>query len=171
MSMRSFINDEVVLVNAPGEQSKPYPCIFSKDSVRILEEAIDVTEGDKVLRTLPNGITETYTVLEVEFFRGKGSFATHYSLRTRKDSSLVPPPGGKTTNVTISHSQGFQVGDHNVQHITNAFAQLVQEIEASDAPAEQKAEVRARLLGLISHPLVNTVLGAGAGGLIQHLAK
>jgi len=92
-----------------------------------------------------------------------------YALSVRKDSSLLSEAGGRTRNVNISHSQGFQVGDHNVQHIVNAFSQLVQQMEAADAPAEQKADAKARLLGFLSHPLVNTALGAGATGLIEIL--
>lgn len=171
MSFRNFINDEVVIVNSAGERSELLPCVFAQDSIRIFEEALRVVEGDKVLRTLPDGVTESYTVLEVNYFREQSGFPANYKLRTRKDTSLMPAGGGKTTNVTISHSHGFQVGDHNVQQILNSFAQLAQEIESSDAPTEQKAEAKARLLGLLSHPLVNTFLGAGASGLVESLSS
>lgn len=169
MYTQDLINDEVVLVNSAGERSKPYPCTFAKDKVTIFEEGIDVREGEKVLRTLTHGVTESYTILHVDHGRAFHGIPARVRLEVRKDTSLRPTAEGRTTHVNISHSTGIQVGDYNTQQIVNSFSQLIQQIEGADAPPEQKAEAKARLLGFISHPLVNTALGAGATGLIELL--
>jgi hypothetical protein len=164
-----ILNDTVLIVNASGQRSGPFRCALSKEKVTIMQPSLDVAEGDKVLRSLPNGRTESYTVLHVHYTEKFYDIPATYALSIRKDASLLPSEGGRTTNVHISNSHGFQVGDHNVQQIVNSFSQLVQQIEAADAPAEQKADAKARLLGFLSHPLVNTALGSGATGLIELL--
>ena len=43
----------------------------------------------------------------------------------------------------------------------------VQRIESSDAPLHERAEAKSRLAAFLTHPLVGSVLGGVAGGLVS----
>lgn len=63
-------------------------------------------------------------------------------------------------------SQQVQIGDHNVQqaHLV-VFQELLQKIDAANAPAEQKAEAKSRLQAFLTHPLTVATAGGLAGAL------
>lgn len=143
---------------------------MSSNQVTIFDESLDVDEGDSIVRNLPNGKAESYTVLEAHFRQPRGSFPASYKLTLRKDSSLVAREKAATT-INISHSQGFQVGDHNVQNLVESFKVMVNAIDDADASEEEKQEAKGRLAKFLEHPLVCSVLGGAVGGLVGLLAK
>ncbi len=59
-----------------------------------------------------------------------------------------------------------QIGNNNTQNIECVFKYLLDEIDSSDASAEQKEEAKSRLKAFLEHPLTNTVIGAGTATLI-----
>ena len=162
-------NDEIMLVAADGQESGPYSCAFTRNKVAIFEKSLDVEEGSKVVRLLPNGKRESYTVLEVTYQQEFHGIPASHDLIVRKDTSLVPTPGARTTNVNISHSQGFQVGDHNVQQIVASLHTLISQIDAADAPPQEKRDAKNRLRDFLAHPLVSAVIGGASGGLTEIL--
>ena len=83
--------------------------------VYVDDRTLTIEEGGKILRTLPNGKSESHVILQVDFYDGPGGRLAHYTITTRKESSLVPTPSATTIN--ISKSQGIQIGDGNVQNI------------------------------------------------------
>jgi hypothetical protein len=170
-SFDAFATDQVVIVNPDGSESPPLKCIFESKKVTIFSDSLDVEEGQKILRVLPTGRRDTYTVQEVSFSGRFHSIPASYELAIRKDSSLLSDATRPTTNISISNSHGFQVGDHNVQNIINAFTQILKSIDSADAAPSEKREAKERLLAFLSHPLVSTVLGAASGGLVEQILK
>jgi hypothetical protein len=158
-------NDEVFLESRDGQRKGPFKCALDSKSVRLFEKDLDVEEGAKVLRQLPGGRVESYTVLEVNYSPGLMNIPPNWHLKVQKDSSLVEREGGRTVNVSIHDSQGIQIGDHNLQNVTIAFQALLAAIEQADAPSEQKQEAKGRLKRFLEHPLVTSVLGGAAGGI------
>jgi hypothetical protein len=157
--------DEIILVASDGQETGPFLCAFTPDKVTVFQESLDVEEGGKVIRLLPNGKREPYTVLEVTFRRGFHNIPASYHLNIRKDASLIEAPGQRTTNISISHSQGFQVGDHNIQQIVASLHTLISQIDAADAPPEEKREAKNRFRDFLAHPLVSAIVGGASGGL------
>jgi hypothetical protein len=157
--------DEISIVKPHGAKVGPYSCALSPNQVTIFDGSIDVDEGDTVMRELPNGKAETYTILEVHFSPGLHQIPPHYDLKIRKDSSLVAQEKSRITHFHITNSHGFQIGDHNVQHIINSLGTLIGQIDASDAPEAEKDEAKSRLKSFLEHPLVCAVLGGAAGGI------
>lgn len=73
--LSSHLNDRVFIENSTGERAGPYASIIdSKNglSALILEEKLDVEEGWKTIRSLPNGKEETYTIMEATYSPGMG---------------------------------------------------------------------------------------------------
>jgi hypothetical protein len=154
--------DEIYLEVNAGERTGPFKTAFTNKSVTIYDTSISVTEGDKVIRPLPNGKEEFYTITETYYSSGLSAIPAHYTLKISKDSAVAPTPqAGITTNhINISNSQGFQVGNYNTQNLELALNQLVEHINNTEASREEKEEAKGRLASFLSHPLVSTVVGA-----------
>ena len=162
-------NEEVRLQNANGDVSGPFRCVITAKGIQIFAESLDVSEGDKAMRALPNGRIETYRVLDVRFTNRLELVPAFYFLTTEREGSLLPKPGSAGTNITISNSHGFQIGDHNVQNIVTSFELLIDAINKSPIP-EAKTEAKSRLKSLLEHPLVATALGEAVKGLIAQVS-
>lgn len=169
-----LLNDEVYVENGAGERSGPYKtAIGSKNglSASIFEANLDVEEGWKLIRPLPNGKEEFYTVVEANYSPGLHTIPPHWVLKLRKDSSLVQPRREqRTTTININNSQGIQIGDHNVQHIASSITGLVEMIESSAVAPAEKEEAKGLLRKFLSNPAVAAVLGGATSGLLALLA-
>jgi len=167
----SLLNDTVFIQAQDGTKSGPYKtAIGSKGglSASIFENTLDVEEGWKLIRPLPSGKEEAYTILEANYSPGLHGIPPHWTLKLRKDSSLVTAPQkpNQSTTINISNSQGIQIGDHNTQHIANSLIGLIEKIEASEAPAHEKAEAKSLLYELLCNPVVAAVLGGATSGVL-----
>ena len=168
MSIDSLMGDNVYIESPSGEQVGPVKASVQGSKIFINDETLAIEEGGKVLRPLPNGKCESHTILEVEFYKDPfGGGLSHYRLKTRKDSSLVPTPSKTTIN--INHSRGIQIGDNNVQNIIGSLESLTKAIDSSDATAEEKADAKGKLKAFLSHPATVAILGAAAGKLMGML--
>lgn len=77
--------------------------------------------------------------------------------------------GMRSMTVNINNSQGFQVGDHNVQHIADCFVGLVKEIEASAVPDEEKTKAKRLIKNVLENPTVAAVLGSATSAVVSLL--
>lgn len=174
--IEEMMNDDVYFEPAGGARQGPFKTAFgsSHKGISIFDESLDVVEGDKAIRRLPNGREEYYTITEVSFSSGLGGFGgipPHYILKLSKDSAIRPAPVKSTTNnINIHGSQGIQIGDHNVQSLQLALGELVQRINDSDAPHEEREEAKNRLAAFLAHPLVSSVVGASLPAAIGLLS-
>lgn len=158
-----MVTDKIFIVKNSGTRLGPYAAALSHDSCTIFNKMLDVEHGDTIARPLPNGKEEHYAVLRADFREDFHGIPGGYDLALHKEQQIFKNPSNVVNNVTISHSTGFQVGDNNVQHIQNAFLELERAIDAQDASAEAKSDVKAKLKAILQHPLVVAVLGAAAG--------
>ena len=170
----SLHNDTVYIVSDAGVRSAPYKtAIGSKNglSCSIFEASLDIEEGWKLIRPLPSGKEEIFTVLEANYSPGLHSIPPHWTLKLQKDGSMInKPKAQQATTINISNSQGIQIGDHNVQHIANSLAGLIEKIESSSALPQDKAAAKGILRELVSNPVVAAVLGAATSALFAMLS-
>ena len=157
--------DKVFIVKGTGERLGPYNSALSPNSCTIFDKTLDVDHGDTIARPLPNGKEEHYTVLRADFREDFGGIPGGYDLQLQKEQQIHKTPSSVVNNVSISHSTGFQVGDHNVQNIQNAFHALERAIDEQNASHESKSDAKAKLKALLQHPLVVAVLGGVVGGM------
>lgn len=158
--------DPVWLVDSTGQERGPFKTRFTDNrAVNIYDVSVPVTEGDKLIRRLPNGTEFTFTITDVSYrtpsekdeFLGK---PVHWALTLEKDSTMPKPTQGSTTNnINIHGSTGFQIGNYNSQQVQVVFQDLVSKIEASGGTEEEKQEAKGRLKQFLEHPLVATVVG------------
>ncbi len=157
--------DMIVIRHQDGRTTGPLKVAFSSDTFRVFDEHLDVSEGDLVDRPLPNGKAERYNIVHVAFSQGLQPIPPSFALRVQKQGSLVQYKEPPVTNISISNSQGFQIGDHNTQSIVDSFKQVIERIEQSPGTAEEKAEAKSRLRSFLEHPLTAAVVGGAVGGL------
>lgn len=169
----SLQNDTVYIENASGERSVSYKtAIGSKNGLAasIFEKSLDVEEGWKLIRILPNNKEESYTILETNYSPGLHSIPPSWKLRLKKDSSLLNKSSiSKSTTINISNSQGIQVGDHNVQNIEAGLKELIEQVNASNMNESEKKEAKSTLRQLMENPVVAGVLGGATSGVLALL--
>ena len=165
MDLQDLQKDQVFIVKADGTRMGPFKTSVNQGSATIFDAKLDVDDGEKLVRPLPNGKEEVYLILSAEYSPGLHSIPPHFNLTLQK-TTAVQPVVPRSTTVNIHHSTGIQVGDHNVINIQNALNELVQRIESADATSEQKTEAKSRLASFLAHPLVGSVLGGIAGGIV-----
>lgn len=169
MAMDDLLGDEVFIESPSGERAGPVKASVQGNKVFINDQTLVIEEGGKILRPLPNGKSESHSILQVDFHKDpSGGDLSHYEIKTRKESSLVPTPSATTINIT--NSQGIQIGDGNIQNIVASFEMLAEAIESADCSEEEKADAKSKLKALLSHPLTTAILGSAAGKLITMLA-
>jgi hypothetical protein len=170
----SLQNDTVYIENGDGERSAAYKtAIGSKGglSATIFERNLDVEEGWKLIRALPNGKEESYTIQETNYNPGLHTIPESWKLKLKKDSSLLnKTPAHKNTTINISNSQGIQVGDHNTQNIEAGLKELVEQINSAGVNDSEKQEAKSVLRQLIDNPVIAGVLGGATSGILTLLA-
>lgn len=89
MSIDSMMNDEIYIESPSGERVGPVKSSVQGNKVYINDITLNIEEGGKILRPLPNGKAESHSILQVDFLKGpRGSHLSHYKVTTRKDSSF-----------------------------------------------------------------------------------
>lgn len=160
-----FCTDTVYIRHQDERTTGPLKVSFGQNKFTIYDATIDVAEGDIIERPLPNGKAERYDVVHVQFSQTFHDIPAHFELQVRKQGSLVQFQKPSVTNISISNSQGFQVGDHNTQSIVASFKDVIDRIERGAGTAEEKKEAKSRLKAFLEHPLTSAVIGGAVGGL------
>lgn len=168
MTLQSLMNDTILIVKLDDRRIGPHQAAVCGDLITIMEDAIDIEEGDHVARSIPSGKEELYLVLSIEYSHSLGPIPASYRLKVKKTSSLL---GGhtsmKSTTININNSTGIQVGDYNTQHIQAIFNELVEKIDHSTASPAEKAEAKSRLAAFLEHPLITSLLGSAASAVLS----
>ena len=156
MNFDKLLNDSVFVINHEGQRNGPYKTTISKGKATVFDKTIDVEEGFKLIRSLPNGKEESYTILESNYSPGLGSIPPHYSLILRKDSSLLQKERSvNPTNISISNVSGkvnINSVDSSINETTinigTTFNQIRDTINAADIDTPEKESLIEKLADL-----------------------
>ena len=167
MSALGSLQEKAFIEKQSGQVVGPYDAMFTGGTIIIMDACADVEVGDTVIRQLPNGNDERSVVSESKFLRvGIGSSRDgHFQIKVRESAKTISQPHAQ--HINISNAQSVQIGDHNTQSIINSFEALITKIEAADSTPKQKEEAKSLLGSFLKHPLVVSVLGSVARGLIN----
>lgn len=91
--------------------------------------------------------------------------------RARARSCMLRKNEGETGHSVIINGDNasVQVGNNNIQNISNVFKFIIEQIDKSNATSEEKRSAKESLKKFIEHPLVNTVFGTVGGALANLL--
>lgn len=79
------LNDKISLIRSNGERVDDIPASVQGNEIFIDDITLKMEEGDKLTRTLPNGIEETYLILNLEYYLG---FMGHVEIDVRKETQI-----------------------------------------------------------------------------------
>lgn len=166
---RLLTTGDVIYFVKGEERQGPFECRFD-NPLRVFDESLAFSEGDKIVRVLPGGSEMAYTIVHVEFSSGLRTIKPHFIYTHQKDSSLMSNVKSTTNHITINSSNGVQIGDHNVQNLELAMRDILAAINKADAPREVKEEARNRMHKFLEHPLVVSAVGAAIPAAIGLLS-
>ena len=91
--------------------------------------------------------------------------------RARARSCMLRKNEGETGHPVIINGDNasVQVGNNNVQNISNVFRFIIEQIDKSNATSEEKRSAKDNMKKFIEHPLVNTILGTAGSALTSLL--
>lgn len=84
MALRNMLRDRVTLVKQDGRRFEDLRASVQSDKVFTNDPQLPIEEGDTFERALPNGLLESYTVIDRGFMQGMGSIPSHYQSKVQK---------------------------------------------------------------------------------------
>ncbi len=148
-----------------GTTVGPYSASFAGLTIFIWDKNADVTEGDVVVRKLPNGNEERSTVVEATFIDGKIK-GPHFQIKYQRGNHANNQYQTQHINITGTQA-AVQIGSHNSQKIVNAINELEKSIEDSNASPEEKRTAKSLLRDLIENPVVAAIIGGATGSIFR----
>lgn len=160
--------DKVFILKSDKSRSGPFKAAVSEGTATIIDPALDVDDGDHLIRVISPTKEETYLIMSADYSSGMPpDIAPFYSLSLQKVNAFQKAQKtSKMTTVNIHGSSGIQVGDYNTQNIQITVTELIKKLDEADAPDELKVEAKHKLREFLAHPLVTGVLGSAATALI-----
>lgn len=170
---KELLTDNVYIISKDGTKQGAFKTRFGTgDKLTLFDSNLemDIEVGYQILRPLPNGKEMIYTVKEYNFQDKFHDIPPQHILKLSTNGMPKEPktPVSKTV-VNIHNSSGVQVGDNNIQNITNSFNELIERINSCDASVEEKAQAKGAIKALLENPTVSSILGGAVSGLIPLL--
>jgi hypothetical protein len=154
--------DTVNLVKPNGDRIEDIAANVQPSMIFIWDGSLPIEEGDKITRVLPNGLPESYLVLDRGFYAKRGSFPDHYQIKVRKESSIAvsreqAQPRASAPSITIHGDvHGMAVtstgpaigqmttdrGNVSIEELSALLTKLGEAIDQSDAPEQAKAAAK-----------------------------
>jgi hypothetical protein len=111
------LNDRVTLVKADGTRVENIPADVQPKMIFIDDASIPVEEGDRLQRTLPSKLVESYVVLDRGFYSDAGGFGDHYQIQVRKETAITAMPHANVFNL---HGPNSRVNIQSTDHSSNS---------------------------------------------------
>ena len=104
-----MLNDRVALAKKNGERHEDIPALVDSKMIFMEDVTLPIEEGDRFERKLPNGLVESYVVLDPGFKKGAGGIPSHYQTQVRRASGASEsiesaPKTDPAVDIFISHS-------------------------------------------------------------------
>lgn len=84
---KELMTDKVSLIKDDGTEIKDISASVQKEKVFIDDGSLPIEEGDRLLRVLPNGLKESYVVIDRGFYDKFHGISAHYQCEVQKESS------------------------------------------------------------------------------------
>lgn len=128
--------DKVTLLKKNGSQITDVKAIVQSNEIFIDDGNLPIEEGDKFIRILPNGLSESYLVLDRGFYDAWEGIDAHYQVKVIKEMTRELTQAS-TTSFNIGTVYGSNVGTYGSASVTNIFNfekvdQLIEEKGGAD---------------------------------------
>ena len=101
-----FPTELVTLVKRNGQRIEGLRALVQSGTILTSDPKLPIEDGDEFNRTLPNGIEEQFTVIDVGFQPGLGGvIPAHYQSKVRKNTAPRPAPQQVVYNLVGANSR------------------------------------------------------------------
>ena len=184
VNLASIYSDRVTLVKADGTISREdLLAVVTKGSIQLHDGTVPIETGDHLLRNLPNGMVEDYSVIDATLHSGLG--ITYYEVDVRKGAAAVQPAQAAIQHITnIFHGNNSRANFNSTDkstnfasgfdvHVVRDFAAQVRSVSTSlpDAQRQEITEPLAELEAAIHNPTPDPSRIAGALRSIKTVAE
>jgi hypothetical protein len=119
MSFEDMCRDEVSLVKSDGRVINKIKANVQSNKIPILDDKLPLEENDHLYRSLPNGLVESYLVLDRGFITAIGSFKNHYQAKVIKETSINSEKFQQITNVYNLNGNNSRMNIHSIDKSLN----------------------------------------------------
>lgn len=85
MNFSGLAKDKVTLVKSNGTIFEDIQANVQRNIIFIHDSTLPIEENDKIFRKLPNGLIESYIVIDRGFFSG---FGGHYQIKVKREGDI-----------------------------------------------------------------------------------
>lgn len=107
--LEHFPTEIVELYDENNKKIKDLKGLFGKTGFTITDISTPIIEGQKIIRKLPNGAEENYTIIESKFNNGHGDICSFYKLTLQKSNYALNT--NANNNIYIDNS--ITIGNNN----------------------------------------------------------
>src|ERR1035438_925741 len=149
----------------------PAPIVRSEFESELKKQTVELSKCLEDAKRGENGL-RAFTLAEEES-RLAQEYRAKIDLTWQKPGQQTQEKGTFVMNdnrhITVINSTNVQTGDQSSQLVEAWFTTIAEAVEKSNAPAEQKAEAKGRILVTLKHPAVVAVLGGVSQALLKKL--
>lgn len=155
MNLTRLMTDKAWIESTNGLRRGPYKTKFGGHAILIFQPELTVSEGERIIQSLPDGSAQYYRVEGVTSNAQRGHIPDHISIRIVKDDAQPGPAGAKPNADANADSSSVP---EEVARISSAFVALSQAIDDAAVAADQKDEARRLLEALADTPAIKAML-------------
>jgi hypothetical protein len=121
MSLPGLARDIITLVKPDGTVIENIQANVQSKIIFIGDAKLPLEENDKIYRKLPNGLVETYIVLDRGYFSG---FGGHYQAKVRKEGSIKEDKYQSIITVYTASGPNSRININSSDNSTNYINNL-----------------------------------------------
>lgn len=122
MSLSSLSRDIITILKPSGEVLEDIKADVQPTIIFIHDEKLPLEEGDKIFRKLPNGLIETFLVIDRGYYSGIGGRKGHYEVKVRKKSSISEEKYKSTINVYKVSGSNSRININSTDNSQNHYS-------------------------------------------------
>ncbi len=113
--------DIISLVKQSGARVEGIKANVQSSLIVIADESLPAEDGDFIERSLPNGYTERYLILDIGFHNSasRGHVPNHFQMKVRKETSLLPGQTPSVVNTYNLHGSNTRVNIGSTDNSSN----------------------------------------------------
>lgn len=151
----SLSKDTVTIIKSDGNNIENIKANVQRDCIFIHDKSLILEDGDKIARKLPNGLIETYLVLDNGFYHGGNGLPGGYQAKVKKESAInlltnqvsnaVYNINAHSSNVNINPNNSRITNSVEAEHVETVFTKIRMELDAKIDDLELKSKIMSQL--------------------------
>lgn len=124
MALKGLYGDRVDLVKSDGTVAKTdLLAVVGKGTIQLHDATAPIEVSDHLLRKIPNGMVENYTVIDATLHSGLGM--SYYEVDVRKGSAGAQPQQAAIQQITnIFHGANARANINSIDNSTNVASSI-----------------------------------------------